>query len=377
MGLFSSKKNSKQDTAAEESGSFSRPDDDDGAERVRSKRASNAGQPAVRRGRDAKGADPVLSEKKRARRRLVGAIALALAVAIGLPMLLDAEPKQPAIDLSIQIPSKERAPALPLPVQSAQQPPAPVPSADAGLDKREEIIAPPRSGADANSVAQVTLGAVKPELARSEAAAPALKSEHKTDVKAEAKPESKAEPKLEHKAEPKAELKADLKSEHKNELKADAKAEHKADAKAAEHKSDAPVQKSVAKADDKTQAAARAAKAADDALRAAAILEGRPVEKLAAPDKPALDKALADKAASAEPSTQRYLLQVAALGTQKKVTELQERLKEAGIKTFTQKVSTPSGELIQVRLGPFSKDESDKMRAKLEKLHLSPKMVTL
>jgi DedD protein len=375
MGLFSSKKNNKQDTAAEESGSFSRPDDDDGAERVRAKRASNAGQPAARRGRDAKGADPVLSEKKRARRRLVGAIALALAVAIGLPMLLDAEPKQPAIDLSIQIPSKEKAPALPLPVQSAQQPAAPVPSADAGLDKREEIIAPPRtasaprSGADANSVAQVTLGAVKPESARGEAVAPAFKPEHKAD----AKPESKADTKLEHKAD----LKADLKAEHKSDLKADAKAEHKADAKAAEHKADAPVQKSVAKADDKAQATARAAKASDDALRAAAILEGRPVEKLAAPDKPALDKALADKTASAEPSTQRYLLQVAALGTQKKVTELQERLKEAGIKTFTQKVSTPSGELIQVRLGPFSKDESDKMRAKLEKLHLSPKMVTL
>ncbi|HWJ96347.1 MAG TPA: SPOR domain-containing protein, partial [Telluria sp.] len=106
MGLFSFLGKNKQDNA-EASGRFSRADDDAFAERARSKRASHAG------GR--RGEDPVLPEKKRARRRLVGAIALALAAAVGLPMLLDSEPKPLAGDIAIQIPPKEKAPPLPVP----------------------------------------------------------------------------------------------------------------------------------------------------------------------------------------------------------------------------------------------------------------------
>ena len=50
-----------------------------------------------------------MPEKKRARRRLVGAIALALLVAVGLPMLLDSEPKPLSTDIDIRIPSKDKA----------------------------------------------------------------------------------------------------------------------------------------------------------------------------------------------------------------------------------------------------------------------------
>lgn len=56
-------------------------------------------------------AKPVSEEelqlKKRARRRLIGAIALVAAVAAVLPMVLDSEPKPTSKDISVQIPSPD------------------------------------------------------------------------------------------------------------------------------------------------------------------------------------------------------------------------------------------------------------------------------
>jgi len=69
----------------------------------------------------------------------------------------------------------------------------------------------------------------------------------------------------------------------------------------------------------------------------------------------------------------RFVVQVAALASQEKVAELQERLRGAGIASFTQK----SGELIRVRIGPFSKEEAEKTRAKLGGIGLSGTMVPL
>ncbi len=53
--------------------------------------------------------DDELQLKKRARRRLIGAVAIATVVAVGLPMVLDSEPKPTAQDISIQIPSPDAA----------------------------------------------------------------------------------------------------------------------------------------------------------------------------------------------------------------------------------------------------------------------------
>jgi DedD protein len=51
--------------------------------------------------------DAQLELKKRARRRLVGAVALALAAAIILPIVMDSAPKPTGNDLQIRIPSQE------------------------------------------------------------------------------------------------------------------------------------------------------------------------------------------------------------------------------------------------------------------------------
>jgi len=69
--------------------------------------------------------DEELQLKKRARRRLVGAVVLVTAVAVVLPMILDSEPKPTNQDINIHIPSPDAAelPGKPLPLKPAARPP--------------------------------------------------------------------------------------------------------------------------------------------------------------------------------------------------------------------------------------------------------------
>ncbi|MDR5754832.1 MULTISPECIES: SPOR domain-containing protein [unclassified Caballeronia] len=62
---------------------------------------------------DAMMLDPTLPEKQRARRRLVGAVALVLAAVIVLPMVLDSRPKPVTDDIAIDIPNRPAPAARP------------------------------------------------------------------------------------------------------------------------------------------------------------------------------------------------------------------------------------------------------------------------
>lgn len=55
-------------------------------------------------------ADAQLPLKKRARRRLVGAIALAVLAAVVLPMIMDQSPQRPVSDVEIRIPGQDQVP---------------------------------------------------------------------------------------------------------------------------------------------------------------------------------------------------------------------------------------------------------------------------
>lgn len=80
-------------------------------------------------------ADPAVDElKRRARRRLVGAVVLALAAAVLLPMLLESDPKPLGNDVSIQIPPIDQGKFVtPLsPDKSAESKAAIAPAANAG-----------------------------------------------------------------------------------------------------------------------------------------------------------------------------------------------------------------------------------------------------
>lgn len=69
-------------------------------EERRTRRAERAGDA------DAMLLDPTLPEKQRARRRLVGAIALVVAAVVVLPMVLDSHPKPLTDDIAIDIPNR-------------------------------------------------------------------------------------------------------------------------------------------------------------------------------------------------------------------------------------------------------------------------------
>jgi len=318
MGLFSKLFKNKQESAGEDSG-FYVPGE---AQAPGRKRAANTSGGSSRRSREA--ADAALPEKKRARRRLIGAIALALGVAVGLPMLLDSEPKAPVNDIGIEIPSKDKPAAAPVVTAQASVPPA---ASNNGLDQSEEIVdtpLPPKARPAA------TVAATEPYVEP--------KIEARPEPKPERKPEPKPEPKHEVKTEPKPEPKP-VKAEPKPEPKHESKPEPKP---------------------------AKPAQSADDAARALAILEGKPTAR------PAAEKA-PEKAAD---SDGRFVVQVAALATQEKVDELQAKLSSAGIRSYTQKVSSAGGERIRVRVGPFgSREEAEKTRAKLQKLGLGGSLV--
>jgi len=113
--------------------------------------------------------------KRRARRRIVGATALALAAVIVLPMVMDHEPRVPAQDIQVRIPSQEGAGGIAsriLPGKGATPLPPAAPVVEARAAMPPPVAAP---------------------------AAPA-----KPETPAEAKPESKVEPKPATKPEPKA-----------------------------------------------------------------------------------------------------------------------------------------------------------------------------
>jgi DedD protein len=281
MGLFSFLSKNKQDAAGEDSAFYSNADDASVTAKARSKRASSAGRAA---------SDPGLPEKKRARRRLVGAIALALAVAIGLPMVLDSEPKPLASDIAIQIPSKDKLSLTPALSQDAV------------------------NNAAVKSAAKETQEQV--ERAATEKAA----AEQAAQEKAAAKP---------------AEAPVALKPEPKLEAKAEPKTEPKADTKVVEVPKEKPAAKPpVAKPE------------GDDAARALAILEGK----------------------GADAAGPKFMINVVALATPERITEAQEKLKAAGFKPTIQKVPTEAGERTRVRVGPFGKDEAEKVRVRLGRM---------
>lgn len=65
-------------------------------------------------------------QKKRARRRLVGAVAFATLVAVVLPMIMDHEPRQPVEDVEIRIPGQDEKPFAPKFAVAPVAAPAPV-----------------------------------------------------------------------------------------------------------------------------------------------------------------------------------------------------------------------------------------------------------
>lgn len=301
LSLFKQKQEAPEDT---DNGQFqSRTAEESKAARGNGKRATTT--------RKNKALDPILPEKKRARRRLIGAVALVLAAVIGLPMLFDSEPKPLADDINIQIPSKDK-PA----VQASQNAREQLP--EAGSTSVSENIKTPIS----EPVEEI----IPPPATRT--IAPSQNKEAPVS--------------------PNPEIKADAKSDFAPSAKAPGKVSQA---------------KTIETAVSKTPAKSAAE---DETSRALAILEGKTSSK---PVNNVPGKA---DAGAKVPAHSNFVVQVAALATQEKINELQGKLKAANIASYTQTVITSSGKIIRIRIGPFtSRVEAEKTREKLIRLGLS------
>jgi len=131
--------------------------------------------------------------KRRARRRLIGSIALVLIAVIALPMIFDDEKKPLDQDVSVQIPNQEAVIARPADTKGAKG-----------------KIVEPKEPKSADAAARVETTPVAPPAApmQTEPAKEAPKASAKVENKADSKPEPKPEAKAEVKKEPKAEAKA-------------------------------------------------------------------------------------------------------------------------------------------------------------------------
>lgn len=138
--------------------------------------------------------DEELQLKKRARRRLVGAIVLVTAVAVVLPMILDSEPKPASQSIDIQIPAPESGvlSTKPAPLKPAEKPavaaaPAaePPPAAEAKTESKPEIKPETKAEVEAEPKAAVKSQQAAP-------AKPATKAESAIKTKDNAKEKAKA-----------------------------------------------------------------------------------------------------------------------------------------------------------------------------------------
>jgi len=108
----------------------------------------------------------------------------------------------------------------------------------------------------------------------------------------------------------------------------------------------APEKTAVAKQDPKPVVTA---KPKDDALKAQALLDGKP----------------------AQTSAGRVVIQVGAFSDAAKVRDVRSKLEQAGLKTYTQTVEKDGKNTTRVRVGPFeTKEEADKAAARIRKLDL-------
>lgn len=128
--------------------------------------------------------DAQLHLKKRARRRLVGAIFFVSVVAVVLPMVMDHEPRQTVQDVEIRIPGQDEKPFAPKFAAAPVEKPAPKPV--------EAPVVPAVAGVPETSVADSAMKPTARVVEVAKDAKPADKAVEKPAAKLEKAPEKPA-----------------------------------------------------------------------------------------------------------------------------------------------------------------------------------------
>lgn len=277
--------------------------------------------------------------RKRARRRLIGAIALTTLVVVTLPMVLDSEPRPIGDDIAVQIPSPNSGPYAPKGQPDA--PRAAVPATASGT-----VGSPPAPAPAPGDMPP----AAAPAPVRPVAPASATPADQKIEVAGALRPPSDAGA---------AAAAADARNAAEMAAAARASAARVAEAKAAETKA------AESKAAESKAAESRAAPAA----RA-------PAEAKPAPAKAAEAKAGDTKAATGDADAKSFVIQLGAFSEANRARDRHAQLVNAGVKSYTEVIKTPTGDKTRVRAGPFpNRDAAEKANERLKTLGMTDGIV--
>lgn len=295
--------------------------------------------------------DPQLQLKKRARRRLVGAIAFAGLAAIVLPIVMDQEPRQQPQEVQIRIPGQEQPPFQPR-LAARDAPPATATDKPAvAAEKAPPAAAEPTPKEAAEPPARTG----ESRLAKPAEKAPAKTEERKTPRPVEKPPERSAEQKVAKAAEKPPEKAPAKTADKPKEKTGDKVAEKKAvDRAVAEKGSDKAPAKKTEKPPEASSEDGGSKPATDETSAAGSHPTGK------SPAAPA-----------AKPGGQQVIV-IGAFANPENVKQLQSKISAAGVNTYTEVLETPDGKKTRVRAGPFpNREAAEKALDKLKAIGVS------
>ena len=331
--------------------------------------------------------DPALPQKKQARHRLIGAVTVCLAAAVVVPLVLEPEPTRSPSDVAVVIPSRD----TPLPARSSV---STTDGAKGGADASRRARASAETPSTTAAMTPVPADAppaleVRPSEAKvSEARAgdangaiprAAAKADPKADAQTDSKVDSQADAKSKGEAKGEAKAKGESKADSKSAAKTDAKADAKADAKPTPKADGAAPSRTEPKADARTDARADSRGEAKSDTRAAPKADAKADPKSDARAAPKADPKKsaptdeieklvdASKARPAAATNRKYALQVGAYSAETSASAAVDKLRAAGVRAYTERITTDRGERIRVRAGPFpSREAADEARDNLK-----------
>ncbi|MBY4596176.1 SPOR domain-containing protein [Ottowia caeni] len=282
--------------------------------------------------------------RRRARYRLIGAAVLVGVAVIIFPLLFDTQPRPVSMDVPITIPDRERVPPLEQPAAITH---AGKVSSAASLGEGEEVVAQGAPHREAPVVSEAP-----PPLSR-----PDKLSEKPSEKVADHAPDKAVEKAAERSVEKPIEKPIEKPAPRPIEKPVEKVAEKPTERPAAKPES-APERKP-----EETRSRT------EEAARARALLEGRTLEANAA-------KPEAKPPAAADAG--RFIVQVGAFADVNSAREARAKADRAGVKTYTQEISTAQGKRIRVRVGPFAtREDAEKAAAALKKSGLPGAVLAL
>jgi|LauGreDrversion4_2_1035121.scaffolds.fasta_scaffold01501_17 DedD protein len=293
-------------------------------------------------------ADPGLPFKRRARRRLVGALVIGLAVAVTLPLVLDREPRYPRPDIRVDIPSRD-----------AQLPVRPPGEADAPPAAQRAPV-----NADSARAARAEAGRAAEARATAGGSAPADPSQAAADARLQAR-----EPMTQQLDVPADGGAAQSRSSAAARADSDAAraAAAKSDAARAEAQRQEAARAEAARAEAARAEAARAEAARANAARAEAA-RAEAVRAEAARAEAARAQAARQQAAAAAADTSRqsadaqprtypsqnWAVQIGQFARPENARAAEARASSLGLRAYSETLQTAQGERVRVRTGPFA-----------------------